>query len=325
MHCSLKVICTIVVLAGTISGFAQESVGTAGKKGVDSANDAALPRSRNLRLLEASIGEHDDLGDFTREMIQLVWRPGDPVYLFLILPKKAVKSPVILYLYGFPSDSDRFLNDDFCRFLVRDGVAAAGFVSALTGHRYHDRPMREWFVSQLPEALGDTVEDVLMLLDYLGSRSELDVTRAGMFGQGSGATIAILAAAADPRLKALDLVDPWGDWPDWMAKSTMVPEDERHDFLEPAFLRNAAPYDPVRRLQKLQIPIRLQFLSKTAETPVEARQKIIAAAPSQTKVIPFEVAAARYNAEKLTFFEWIKDQLRAKSTLQHPGKVEPKS
>ena len=36
---------------------------------------------------------------------------------------------------------------------------------------------------------------------------------------GSGAAIAILAAAIDPRLKALDLVDPWGDWPDWLAKS----------------------------------------------------------------------------------------------------------
>src|ERR1022692_4628664 len=76
-----------------------------------------------------------------------------------------------------------------------------GFVSALTGQRYHDRPMKEWFVSELPEALGSSVHDVQMILNYLADRNDLDMTRVGMYGQGSGGTIAILAASADPRLK----------------------------------------------------------------------------------------------------------------------------
>ena len=32
-----------------------------------------------------------------------------------------------------------------------------------------------------------------------------------MFGEGSGGTIALLAASVDPRIKAVDVLNPWGD------------------------------------------------------------------------------------------------------------------
>ena len=269
-----------------------------------------LPANNGLKIQEAVVGEHDDYPAFTRDMIQLTWRTGDPIYLFLILPKGQAKPPVVLYLYSFPTDTDRFLNDDFCKFLAKGGFAAAGFVSALTGQRYHGRPMKEWFVSDLPEAVGDSVDDVQMMLNYLTTRTDVDVTRAGMFGEGSGAAIAILAAAADPRIKALDLVDPWGDWPDWLAKSSLVPEAERADYLKADFLRNAAPLDPVRWFGQVKIPVRLQYLSDPIVTPEIARERIAAAAPKQTQVIPHSKAAAHYKTERLKFFDWIKDQLR---------------
>ena len=198
-----------------------------------------------LKIEEALIGTPDELPTFTRTMIQFTWRAGDPIYLFLILPKNTPKPPVIFYLYGYPSDTDRFMNNDYCALLAKDGFAAAGFVSALTGHRYHGRGMKEWFVSELPEALGESAHDVQMILNYLALRSDVDVNRAGMFGEGSGATIGILAAAVDPRIKVLDLMDPWGDWPDWLAKSTVVPEDERPAYVTPDFLKRAAALDPV--------------------------------------------------------------------------------
>jgi len=111
----------------------------------------------------------------------------------------------------------------FQKALTKDGFAAVGFVSALTGHRYHDRPWREWFLSELQENLAKTAHDVQMVLDYLESRSDLDMSRVGMFGQGSGASIAILASAADPRIKVLDVLDPWGDWPTWITTSPLYP------------------------------------------------------------------------------------------------------
>ncbi len=256
------------------------------------------------------VAERDDYPTFTREMIELDWRRGDPIHLFLLLPKGQPKPPVIIYLYSFPSGTDRFLNDEFCKFLTERGYAAAGFVSALTGQRYHNRPMKEWFISEMQESVGSSVHDVQMLLNYLESRSDLDTTRAGMFGEGSGASIAILAAAADPRIKALDLVDPWGDWPNWLAKSTLVPDDERAIYLKPGFLKKVAPLDPVRWFKKVKVPVRLQYLSEPLVTPTIVRKHVAAAAPAQTRVIPYKDAVAQYKAAKLKFFDWIKDRLR---------------
>ena len=151
------------------------------------------------------------------ELLQLQWRWGDPLDVYVLKPKGVKKPPVILNLYGFPTDTDPYKNEIFKMALTKDGFAAVGFVCALTGHRYHDRPMREWFLSDLQESLGTTAHDVQMILDYLAARGDLDMNRVGMFGQGTGATIAILASAVDPRIKVLDVLDPWGDWPNWIA------------------------------------------------------------------------------------------------------------
>jgi hypothetical protein len=74
----------------------------------------------------------------------------------------------------------------------------------------------------------------------------------GMFGEGSGATIAILAAAVEPRLKVLDLLDPWGDWPDWLSKSSLIPKEERADYLKPEFLKQVELLEPIKWLPQLQ-------------------------------------------------------------------------
>src|SRR5271155_1296921 len=161
----------------------------------------------------------EDKDTFTRTLVRVKWRPGDPIDLWIILPKGVKKPPAVLYLYGDNQDTDRFKLDGWAARATSGGVAAVGFVSALSGHRFHDRPMKQWFVSELQESLGSTVHDVKFILDYLAQRGDIDMNRIGMFGQASGGTIALLAAAADPRIKAVDVLDPWGDWPVWLAKS----------------------------------------------------------------------------------------------------------
>jgi len=76
-----------------------------------------------------------------------------------------------------------------------------------------------------------------MILNYLEKRGDLDMDRVGMFGQGSGGAIAVLAAQADTRIKVLDLLNPWGDWPDWLKNSPHVPEDERAAYLNDHLLK----------------------------------------------------------------------------------------
>jgi len=87
--------------------------------------------------------------------------------------------------------------------------------------------MKQWFVSELQEALASSTHDVQMVLNYLDTRGDIDMEYIGVFGQGSGGSIAILAAAADPRISTLQLLDPWGDWPDWLKSSEAIPENER--------------------------------------------------------------------------------------------------
>jgi len=258
------------------------------------------------------LGEKDNAPLFTRELIQVRWRLGDPIDLYVIRPKGVAKPPVVLYLYTYPSETDRFRNDHFCNDVTRDGFAAVGFVSALTGHRYHNRPMKEWFVSELQEALVTSVHDMQMVLDYLNTLDDLDSTHVAMFGEGSGGTIAILAAATDARIKAIDVLDPWADWPDWMAKSQLIPDAERSNYIKPEFLEKIAWLDPVKWLPQLKSQlVRIQQVMDDAVTPTLAKKQIQSAAPSAAQVMSYDDTRVFFRAVSGgRLFQWMKDQVR---------------
>jgi hypothetical protein len=264
------------------------------------------------------LGEKDDNPEFTRELWQVKWRQGDPIDLYVIRPKGVAKPPAVLYLYSYPSETEIFRSDTYCVNVTKNGFAAVGFVSALTGHRYTNRPMKQWFVSELQEALGSSVHDVQMILSYLATRDDLDMGRIGMFGVGSGATIAILAAASDPRIKTIDLIDPWGDWPDWMAKSSLIPESERPTYMKSEFLKKVAPLDPVEWLPRLKTQhVRLQQVLDDSATPKVVQERIKAAAPGTAQVAAFDTTEQFSRAVSGdTILQWMKDQLQPATPLQ---------
>jgi hypothetical protein len=267
----------------------------------------------DLKTHAVTPGDVDTIDNaYTHEVTRVQWRPGDPIDLYIIKPVGVRNPPVILYLYSFPFENDRFLRPDFCKFLVKDGYAAVGFASALTGHRYHDRPMKEWFVSELRESLAESAHDVQMILNYLATRGDLDMDRVGMFGDGSGASIAILSAAVDPRIKTLDLLDPWGDWPDWIKESKRIPEKERPNYLQQDWLAAVAPLDPVKWLPQLKgRKIRMQFIKDLAITPADVERKIEAAAPANAQIVHYDDSAAfRAAVAGGTGFDWIKHNLQ---------------
>lgn len=222
----------------------------------------------------------------TRELVRLQWRPYDPIDLYVIRPRSAEKLPVVLFLYNYTYDIDIFRADRWCERATQNGFAIAGFGSALSWQRIHTpRPLKEWFVSELQEALATSTHDVQMVLNYLETRGDLDVHRVGMFGQGSGGAITILAAAADPRIGALDLMDPWGDWPDWLQGSKQIPEEERAAYLQPDFLQRVSNLDPVIYLPQLVGKnIRIQQVVADSVTPNPAMAKIASAASGTAKL-----------------------------------------
>ena len=284
---------------------------------------ASLSKSQ-LHSDPPELVEKSDGTGFTREFFSVEWRPGDNIDLYIVRPTNVQKPPVAIYLYGHPSETDRYQDDGWCQRVTAGGYAAVGFVPALTGHRYHSRPMKQWFVSELQEALGKSTHDVQMVLNYLGARGDFDMDNVGIFGVGAGGTIAIAAASVDSRIKAIDLLDPWGDWPEWMARSEVIPEEEREGFVKPEFLKKIAPFDPVAILPNLKTArIRLIQLNEDfASTPEEAKKKIEAA-------IPFGAEKRRYESNAEFFgavasggraFDWLKLQLKAQESKEATGK-----
>lgn len=247
------------------------------------------------------LGRYPEDG-YTRELWRVQWRLADPINLYVVLPNGVTRPPVMLYLYDYHFDSDRFRTDVWCKQATQGGFAAVAFASVLSPERQHaPRPMKQWFVSQLQEALSTSTHDVQMVLNYLASRGDVDVSQVGMYGQGSGGAVAILAAAVDKRIAVLDLLNPWGDWPDWLKESQQVPDEERAAYLQPAFLQSVANLDPVLYIPRLKLKaLRIQQVMDDPVTPPAARDKIAA-------VAPFPGAVVRYKDSQAHFDSWARD------------------
>ena len=259
--------------------------------------------------------DKDDKAPFTREMVSLQWRPFDSIYVYIIKPKGISKPPPVLFLYGYPTSTNRFLDASYCERITAGGCAAIGFDTALTGERFRMRPMKQWFVSELPESLATSSHDVQLILNYLATRSDLDMSRIGIFGQGSGGTIAVLAAAADPRIKAVDLLTPWGDWPKWVDTTTKIPQKDRPGYTQSDFLKSAAPLEPVDWLPKLKDKkVRLQFVDSDLSVPLDCQKAMEKAAPIGSTQAIYKNNVALYAASSGgRLFDWLGQQLHGAS------------
>ncbi len=309
-------------------------------RGPSEAGNINLPRTvenwtvltldkSELKMLPPTPGEIDKMETYTRERWQVVWRDRDPIDLYIIKPVGVENPPVIVYLYSWETASKvLFMNDGWCQRATSGGFAAIGFVPALTEDRFQMRPMKEWFISELQEALGSTTHDVQMVLNYLDSRKDVDVTRVGVFGIGSGATVGILAAAADPRIKVLEIIDPWGDWPNWLAATPLIPPVERRNFITPEFLAKAAPLDPVKWLPELTSQqVRLEFVDEATLGRKEltaAKANVGKAAPKNVEVIHFATGKDLKSSVLKTggSFQWVKGELRPPTPLLPSGSAE---
>ena len=281
---------------------------------VEDGTSPALTKSQ-LKPALPLVGFVDKQSAYSVSLIRVQWRQGDPIDLWVMKPNGVKKPPVIMYLYGYPSDTDIFKDPKWQEFTTKGGFASVGFVTALTGHRYHDIPWKKWFVSELPQCLAVSAHDVQMVLDYLSARGDLDVDRVGVFGQLSGATVGILASAVDPRIKVLDTLDPWGDWPTWMEKSPFVPTSERPDYVKPEFLSKIATLEPLEWMPKIQAKrFRLQQRNFDYETPLASKDKLQRAIPPGATASFYksiaEFATAEGEDEEKTL-DWIKTELRS--------------
>ena len=264
-----------------------------------------------------SLIQSDEQPEFVRDLFRLQWREGDPIDVWLIRPKVAgkvpAKSPVIVYLYNFNDKGERFRDNEWCKRAAADGYAAVGFISALTDYRFRNHGLSKWFVSELAESLGSTTHDVQLILNFLAQRGDIDMGRVGMFGLGSGATIAILSAQADLRISALDVIDPWGDWPDWFANSAIVPPNERPNYESEEFMHRISTLDPIVYFATLRTPsVRLQQMLSDPVTPPRAKERISAAAPFRATTVKYQSTQDLFKSwQSAGLAGWIKQQLHS--------------
>ncbi len=85
----------------------------ASSKSVEDLSKASLSGNQ-LHADPPELVEKAEKKDFTREFLAVQWRPGDRIYLYVVLPAKIKKPPVAIYIYGHPSDTDRFQDDGWC-------------------------------------------------------------------------------------------------------------------------------------------------------------------------------------------------------------------
>ncbi len=117
------------------------------------------------------------------------------------------RRPVVIVLHGTGGNKETQLP------LLHD-LAKRGFIAvAIDGRHhgartkagrgsaeYHEAILNAWFSSRKLPFLYDTAWDVMRLVDYLGTRDDVDAERIGLIGFSKGGMEGYLAAAADPRI-----------------------------------------------------------------------------------------------------------------------------
>ena len=142
------------------------------------------------------LGEKYDNPQFTRELLQVKWRQGDPIDLYVIRPKGAATLLPFYISTATPPKPKCFVAIPIVR--MSPGAIRCDWVCVGSQRpSIHQSADETAVVSELQEALGSSVHDVQMILNYLATRGDLDMSRIGMFGVGSGGT---LSAILPPRL-----------------------------------------------------------------------------------------------------------------------------
>jgi dienelactone hydrolase len=133
---------------------------------------------------------------------------------YLLLPDAGVfkgRRPVVIALHGTGGNKE---SGQIVEILTR--ATRAGFIGVAIDGRFHgERTKAGTGAAEYNEAIArafatgeghpfyyDTVWDVMRLIDYLGTRKDVDAKRIGLVGISKGGIETYISAAADPRVAA---------------------------------------------------------------------------------------------------------------------------
>jgi dienelactone hydrolase len=184
------------------------------------AADAERIRSAFLRMIDRprvalapETQPRRDAGFYRAEQFAFAAEAGERVPgIFLTSAAAKDRRPLVILLHGTGSRKEEFLG--LMRTLADRGLATAAIDARHHGARltsktdvnnaqYYAAMVTAYRTGNGRPYLYDTVWDVMRLIDYLVTRSDVDATRIGVMGVSKGGTEAYLAAAVDPRIAAV--------------------------------------------------------------------------------------------------------------------------
>ena len=186
------------------------------------ADDAAETRAGFVRIVDRprvplgpELADLPPLGDLRRIHLWYSSDATERVPGYLVLPdatKFTGRRPVVIALHGTGGSKN---GRDVVTIVEK--AAHAGFIAVAIDGRFHgERTQAGSGADEYNRAIAaawrenkghpfyyDTAWDVMRLIDYLGTRDDVDVRRIGLTGISKGGIETYLTAAADPRVAAV--------------------------------------------------------------------------------------------------------------------------
>jgi len=178
------------------------------------AEDVAGRRAAFLKLIErpkvpsAPAAEESPLPDgIVQVKFSFASEPGERVPGILIRRDSPGRLPAVIALHGTGGNKEGQI--PLLKRLAAEGFTAIAIDGRWHGARsrsgtgsadYSEAILRTYRTGAGHPFLYDTVWDVLRLIDYLETRSDVDPSRIGLIGFSKGGMETYLAAAVDPRI-----------------------------------------------------------------------------------------------------------------------------
>ena len=204
---------------------------------------------------------------------------GEHVRAFLVSPLGSARLAATLYVHWYdPAEP----NSNRLEFLPEAiDLARKGQLSLLVDTMWSDPA---WYGNRVQAADYDEsvkqVKNLRRALDVLSSDPRVDPERVALVGHDFGGIYGAVAAASDPRVKALVTMTAAANLSDWyMYGKFKLEGDARRQYVE-----RMAPFDAVQSAARVKGPVLLQFADSDFYVPQETVAAYRKAQPDRSRM-----------------------------------------